>query len=257
MGLFDHLKQPETQTNAPETRSYEQENQRAQEEEINPYGYSDGAIRDQNALKAFIKSTYQYFAASMLAGATGAYVGMDAAATIQSFYWPLVILEIALIFGLNFVRNKPGINTMVLFAFTFISGLTLTPLLSHIMQLPGGAAIITNAFLMTSVAFGGLSLFAMQTERDFSAMGKMLMITLIVVVVGGIANIFMQSPILQLVIAGVSAILFSAFILYDTQNIVRGLYDSPVSAAASLYLDFLNLFVSLLQILGIMSNSDD
>lgn len=208
-------------------------------------------------INAFVKTTYSYFAASLMAATAGAYAGMQATATIKSFYLPLVILEIALIFGLHFVRNKPGINTVVLFAFTFISGLTLTPLLSNIMNMPGGAGIITNAFLMTSVAFGALTMFAMNTKKDFTMMGKMLFIGLIVMIVGGIVNIFLGSPILQLVLAGAGAILFSFFILYDTQNIIQGGYDSPVSAAATLYLDFLNLFVSLLQILGIFGSKEE
>lgn len=208
-------------------------------------------------INAFVKITYSYFAASLVAGTAGAYAGMQAAATIKSFYWPLVILEIALIIGLHFVRNKPGINAIVLFAFTFISGLTLTPLLSNILNLPSGAGIVTNAFLMTSVAFGGLTMFAMNTKKDFTMMGKMLFIALIVMIVAGVINIFLGSPILQLMLAGAGALLFSFFILYDTQNIIKGAYDSPVSAAASLYLDFLNLFVSLLQILGIFGGKDE
>jgi len=216
-----------------------------------------GAQHDESAIRSFVKQTYQLFAASMLAGAVGAYVGMGMASTIASFYWGLVIVEIALIIGLNFAKNNPGLSLLMLFAFTFITGLTITPLLSTILNMPGGAGIVTNAFLMTSAAFGGLTLFAMSTKRDFSTMGKMLFIALIVVIVGGIVNIFVGSPLLQLAIAGVSAVLFSFFILYDTQNIIRGNYDSPVLAASALYLDFLNLFISLLQILGIFNSSDD
>ena len=144
----------------------------------------------------------------------------------------------------------------VLFAFTFISGLTIAPLLTSIFNMPGGASIVGQAFLMTSVAFGGISMFAMTTKRDFSSMGKFLFIALIIMIVAGISNIFIQSSMMQLAIASAGALLFSAFILYDTQQIIRGNYDSPVEAALSLYLDFFNLFISLLQILGIM-NSDD
>jgi modulator of FtsH protease len=230
-------------------RNYRNETLRAEE--------IGGVQRDEASLRGFVKQTYQLFAASMLAGAVGAYVGMGMAGTIASFYWGLVILEIALIIGLNFVKDKPGLALGMLFAFTFISGLTITPLLSNILNMPGGAGVVTNAFLMTSVAFGSLTLFAMNTTRDFSTMGKMLFIALIIVIVGGIANIFLGSPLLQLAIAGVSAVLFSFFILYDTQNIVKGNYDSPILAATALYLDFLNLFIALLQILGIFNSSDD
>ena len=87
-------------------------------------------------------------------------------------------------------------------------------------------------------------------------MGQMLIITLIVVIVAGLLNLFFQSPLFQLVIAVVSSILFSFYILFDTQNIVNGNYSSPIEGAITLYLDFFNLFVSLLQILGILGNEE-
>lgn len=207
-------------------------------------------------LMSFLKATYQLFAGSLLAATAGAYIGLDMVSTIASWYWGLVILEFILLFALYAVKNKPGINLAVLFGFTFMSGLTITPLLSTILAMPAGASIVAQAFLMTSVAFGGISMFAMTTKRDFSSMGKMLFIALIILIVGSISNIFFQSPLLQLGIAGVGALLFSAFILYDTQQIIRGGFETPIEAAIALYLDFFNLFVSLLQILGIL-NSDD
>ena len=210
----------------------------------------------QSSLSAFIKQTYQLFAGSLLAASVGAYIGIGMAPAIASWYWGLVILEFALLFGLYAAKRKEGLNVILLFAFTFISGLTLTPLLSSVLGMPGGASIVANAFILTTVAFGGLSLFAMNTSRDFSAMGKMLFIALIVIVVASLINIFLGSPIMQLVIASISAILFSAFILYDTQNIIRGAYETPIEGAIALYLDFLNLFVALLQILGIFGSDE-
>ncbi len=208
-------------------------------------------------MMAFLKATYQLFAGSLLAATAGAYVGIDMVSTISSWYWGLVILEFALLFGLYAVKDKPGINLAVLFGFTFISGLTITPLLSSVFMMPGGASIVAQAFLMTSVAFGGISMFAMTTKRDFSGMGKMLFIALIILIVGSISNIFIGSSILQLGIAMVGALVFSAFILYDTQQIIKGNFSTPVEAAIALYIDFLNLFISLLQILAAFNRSDD
>ncbi|MBE0491439.1 MAG: Bax inhibitor-1/YccA family protein [Sulfurospirillum sp.] len=210
----------------------------------------------QASLGVFIKQTYQLFAASLLAASSGAYIGIGFAPTIASWFFGLVILEFALLFGLYAAKKKAGLNLILLFGFTFVSGLTLAPLLTSILGLAGGASIVANAFMLTTVAFGGLSIFAMNTKRDFSAMGKMLFITLIVIVVAGLINIFLGSPILQLAIASIGAILFSAFILYDTQNIIRGAYETPIEGAIALYLDFLNLFVSLLQILGLFGKDE-
>ncbi len=218
---------------------------------------SSSGVGSRTDLMSFLKSTYQLFASSLLAATAGAYIGLDMVSVIASWYWGLVILEFVFLFGLFAVKNKPGINLAVLFGFTFLSGLTITPLLSSILMMPGGASIVAQSFLMTSVAFGGISVFAMTTKRDFSNMGKMLFIALIVLIVGSISNIFIGSSIFQLGIAMVGAVLFSAFILYDTQQIIKGNYSTPIEAAIALYIDFLNLFISLLQIFGILGSNDD
>ena len=226
-------------------------------ENENHSSYTQEQTRPEN-LVGFLRATYQLFASSLLAATVGAYIGLGMASMIASWYWGLVILEFALLFALFVVKDKPGINLAVLFGFTFISGLTLTPLLSSVFNMPGGAAIVAQAFLMTSVAFGGISMFALTTKKDFSAMGQMLFIAVIILIVGSLSNIFFQSPILQLAIAGFGALIFSAFILYDTQQIIKGGFSTPIEAAIALYLDFLNLFVSLLQILmAFNSNNDD
>ena len=223
---------------------------------VNNQGVEEVSAHDVSRTD-FIKKTYQLFAGSLLGGTVGAYIGMGMVGLVSEWKWGFIILELALLFGVYALKKKEGINYLMLFAFTFVSGLTIAPLLTSILGMAGGGAIVTNAFLLTTVAFGGLSMFAMNTDRDFSAMGKMLFITLIVVIVASVLKMFMHSPIMQIVIASVSAILFSAFILYDTQNIIKGAYETPIEGAIVLYLDFLNLFISLLQILGIFGSSDD
>ncbi|OCL84334.1 Bax inhibitor-1/YccA family protein [Arcobacter porcinus] len=212
----------------------------------------------QAYLMSFLKATYQLFAGSLLAATAGAYIGLGLVHFIAGpMMWVLFAIELALIFFvIPRVKHTPGVNLAVLFAFTFITGLTIAPLLTAIFAMPGGASIVGQAFLMTSIAFGGISMFAMTTKKDFSFMGKFLLIALIILIVAGISNIFIQSSMMQLMIASAGALIFSAFILYDTQNIIKGNYDSPVEAALSLYLDFFNLFISLLQILGIMKNNE-
>ncbi len=204
------------------------------------------SVASESSQIVFIKKVYQLLSASLIAATIGAYIGTD---VVKEFSFGLVILELAALFGLMFARNKPTLALVLLFAFTFISGLTLGPLLNRYIG-AGMGGLITQAFLMTAVAFGGLTAFAFNTKRDFSAMGKMLFIALIILVVASLSNLFFQSSMLSLVVSGVGALLFSAYILYDTQMIIRGGYDSVVLAAVSLYLDILNLFVSLLNLLG-------
>ncbi len=225
----------------------------------NNSGYIENEYQDSGSIvniNEFVKQTYQLFAGSLLAGSVGAYVGLGFANIVASWYWGFVILEFAMLFGVYMLKEKPGINLAMLFGFTFLTGLTLAPMLSVFLA-RGMGGIIAEAFLLTSIAFGSLSMFAMNTKRDFTTMGKMLFIALIVVVVASLLNIFFHSPILQLAIASVSAVLFSFFILYDTQNIMQGNYSHPIEGAIALYLDFFNLFVSLLEILGIFGGDEE
>jgi modulator of FtsH protease len=214
-------------------------------------------------INAFVKRTYQLLAGSLIAGAVGAYVGMGfvgnmvnyATGSLTFTYWGAVILEFILLFGVYAAKNKTPLNLVLLFAFTFMTGFTLAPTLAMYIAANMGY-VVGEAFGLTAVAFAALTIFAMNTKRNFSTMGKTLFIALIILIVASIANIFLHLPMLQLAIASVGAILFSFFILYDTQNIIKGNVSSEIEAAVALYLDFLNLFISLLQILGFL-NSDD
>jgi modulator of FtsH protease len=218
--------------------------------------YSNVNTRTESDIQEYVKHTYQLFAASLLAGTVGSYVGIGMASTIASLKWVIFILEIALLFGLYKVKHKPGINLIVLFSFTFVSGLSIAPLLSSFLGISGGANIIAGAFLSTTMMFGGLSLVAIYSGIDFTKMGKVLFICLILLVVSSIINMFIMNSMLHVIIASVSAVLFSAYILYDTQNIINGDYETPIDGAIALYLDFFNLFVSLLQIFGMMNDDD-
>jgi len=211
----------------------------------------------ETATVDFMKKTYQLLAASMIAAAAGAYVTMPYAAAVFEYKWFIFGAELlVLFFGLGMTRGKPGLNLAMLFIFTFLTGVSLVPLLASIIGM-GNGALIGNAFLMTSVLFGALSLFAINSKSDYSSWGKPLFITLIVVIIASLVNYFLlQSPLMHIVITAGILLLFSLFTIYDTQNIANGAYDSPVDAAVSLYIDFLNMFTAILQLLGIMGSDD-
>ena len=176
---------------------------------------------------------------------------------IRSWYWGLVILEIVALVGLMFLKDKPGINLVLLFAFTFLTGLTLTPLLSSVLGMPNGASAVVSAFLMTTIIFGAMSVYAMKTSKDLASWGKILFISVIVILIGSIVNIFLGSPMLQVGIAAIATLVFSLYIAFDTQMLLRGAFSSPVEAAIALYLDVLNIFISLLQLFGILGSSNE
>ena len=214
-------------------------------------------ISNESKVVSFVKDTYKLFAASMMAGAVGAYVGIPMASAIQGMILPLFILEIALLIGLQFVKNKPGINMLVMFGFVFMTGLTSAPLIAQTLQMTGGGAIVGNAFAMTSVVFGSMSLFAIKTERDFTGYGKPLMIALVVIIVFSLLNAFvLHNPMFTVLISGVTTLLFSILVIFDTQNIIKGNYETPIDGAIALYLDFLNIFLSLLQLFGFFGDRD-
>lgn len=217
-----------------------------------PRGVTPAASVTTKDRLVFIKKVYSLLAMSMGTAAIGAYLGSGpllllVAPNMMLFF----ILQIALIFFASFAARKPGLNMVALFSFTTVSGLTLGPLLYQV-----GPSIAAEAFALTAITFAGLSMYVVYSKKDFSFMSGFLMTGLIVLVVGGLLNMFfIQSGMMHFVMSGASVLLFSGFILYDTSNIMRYYgTDEYVSATLALYLDVLNLFIALLSILGIMSD---
>ncbi|QQW73644.1 Bax inhibitor-1/YccA family protein [Helicobacter pylori] len=217
--------------------------------------YAEDSLLHESELVSFVKTTYKFFAGSLLLATIGALLGLMNFQAVVQYKWVFFIAEIAALFGLMFSKSKPGLNLFMLFAFTSLSGVTLVPLLGMVIA-KAGLGAVWQALGMTTIVFGLMSVYALKTKNDLANMGKMLFIALIVVLVCSLINLFLGSPMFQVVIAGASAILFSLYIAYDTQNIVKGMYDSPIDATVSLYLDFLNVFISILQIIGIFSDRD-
>jgi len=221
------------------------------------YTSAEAGIIQEGASVDFMKKTYQLFAASMLAAAAGAYVAMPYAAEIANYKWPLFgFVMVMLWFGLGATRNKPGLNLLALFVTTFAMGVMIVPMLASLIGM-GKGAVIGNAFLSTSVLFGALSLFAINSKTDYSSWGKPLFITFIVLFAMSLINYFIfNSPIMGIAISAGILLLFSLFTIYDTQNIANGAYSSPVDAAVSLFINFFNMFTSMLHLLGIFGGDD-
>jgi len=195
--------------------------------------------RSEAQIVSFVKETYKLFAASMLAGAVGAYVGIPFAATVAANYWFIAIPWMLFgMFGLQMIKNKPGVNMVGLFGFTFASGIIITPLLSHILGMNGGATLVGNAFLMTAALFGALSFFAIKTAKDFTTYTKPMIIAFFVILAFSLVNLFfIKSPILFVVIEAAFLLIISFMVLHDTQNVIRGAYETPMDGAIALYLD--------------------
>ncbi len=144
----------------------------------------------------------------------------------------------------------------VVFAITGLLGFGLGPMLTQYLKLPNGSETVMMALGGTGVIFLGLSAYALTTRRDFSFMGGFLFVGMLLVLGASLLNIFLQMPVMSLVIPGAVVLLMSGFILFDTSRIINGGETNYVMATISLYLNIFNLFVSLLQLLGI-ARSDD
>ncbi len=214
------------------------------------YGITSAASVSVGERLAFIKKVYGLLALSLVTAAIGAHLGSDpdlllipVASNMMLFF----ILEIGLIFFAQFVSRKPGLNMVALFSFTTVTGLVVGPLLYRV-----GPSIALEAFALTALTFGGLTMYVIFSKRDFSFMQGFLFTGLMIVVFGALINMFFASPMVHFIISGGSVLLFSGFILYDTSNVLRHYgTDEHVSATLALYLDILNLFIALLSILGI------
>jgi len=142
----------------------------------------------------------------------------------------------------------------VIFAITGLLGLGLGPIVNHYLAINGD--IVMTALGGTGAIFLGLSGYALTTKKDFSFMGGFLMVGLMVVILAGIANIFLQMPVMFLVLNAAIVLIMSGLILWETSNIIHGGETNYIMATASLFLSIINLFQALLHLLGAFSGDD-
>lgn len=178
-------------------------------------------------------------------GATFTFWGM-----IGAFIGSIVLMFIAM------AKKDNIVGLVCYFGFISLMGYMMGPTISHYLEMPHGSTIVMQALGTTAVTTIGLSLYALVSGRSFNQLAGFLFVGLIVVIVAGIANMFIGSKIFDVVIAGVTALVFCGYILFDTSRILRGEVDSPIEGAISMFLNVLNLFVSLLRIFGYLSNDD-
>ncbi len=161
-----------------------------------------------------------------------------------------------LLFVTRFLKNSP-LGLVSIFAFVGAMGLSIAPTMTYYLTMfANGQELILTSLALTSGIFIGLSAISIVTKKDFGFLGKFLFIGLIVAIIAGVANIFFHIPGLALAVSGMGVIIFSGYILYDTSRIVNGGEQNYIVATISLYLDILNLFLSLLHILAVLSGDD-
>ena len=201
-----------------------------------------------------LRNTYWLLALSMLPTIAGAWAGMQfnfvklfiASPTLT----PLLMFGVMIgaLFAVTALRNSAW-GVPALFGFTFIAGLMLTPILSVAAGFKNGGQLVALAGGMTAAIFFAMATLATVSKRDFSFLGKFLFIGLVLLIVASLANLFFQVPALSLTISAVAVLIFSLYLLFDVQSIVRGGETNYISATLKLFLDVYNIFINLLNIL--------
>ena len=216
----------------------------------NVLAHSDSQVVSSNKV---LKNTYLLLSATLGFSALMAMVSMAIGAPPMAY---LVAVIAAMVLGI-FVLPRTANSTSgigVIFLITGLLGFGLGSVLTMYLSLPNGPQIIGTAFAGTGIIFLGLSGYALSSKRDFSFMGGFLFAGMMVVVLAMIGNIFLQIPALSLAVSAGIILLMSGFILFDTSRIVNGGETNYIMATYGLYLSIFNIFISLLQILGIMSD---
>jgi modulator of FtsH protease len=201
---------------------------------------------------AFIRKVYGLFFAATLFAVGGVLIGFNSPPLMMAAARHPIIMFFLMIGGIyaaQAVRHKPGINLVALFGFTTLTGVVISPLLYVISRTNPDS--ITQAGLLTVGIFGGLTAYVFLTKRDFSFLGGMLAVGLIIIVLASLMNIFVGSLGVGFAVAVGALLLFSGFVLYDTSNIIRRYPTTEyVAGALDLYLDAFNIFLAVLRLLN-------
>lgn len=172
---------------------------------------------------------------------------------------PGLIITLVGFYGLLFLTHKfknSSLGILFVFALTGFMGLTLGPILSMYLTLPGGGSLIMSALGITGLSFLALSAYALISKRDFSFLNGFITVGFFVLLFAVIAGFFVQMPALQIFISAGFALFSAAIILLQTNQIVRGGETNYIVATVNLYVSLYNMFLSILSLLG-MANSDD
>jgi len=203
------------------------------------------------ATNKVLKNTYMLLSATLVFSALMAGLSIVLAVPTWTYLVSVIGAMVLGIFVLPRTANA-GTGIGMIFLITGLLGFGLGAILTMYLSLPKGPQIIGTAFAGTSLIFLGLSSYALTSKRDFSFMGGVLFAGIMVVFIVGIANLFLALPALSLAISGTIILLMSGFILFDTSRIINGGETNYIMATYGLYLSIFNIFISLLQILGIM-----
>jgi modulator of FtsH protease len=207
-----------------------------------------------------LRNTYWLLALSMLPTVLGAWIGVASGITqsLNGILGLVVFLggAFGFIYAIEKTKNSAA-GVPVLLGFTFFMGLMLSRLIAMVLGFRNGTELVMTAFGGTAGVFFVMASLASVIKRDLSGMGKWLFVGAVVLMVGSIINVFVGSSTGMLVVSMLAIGIFSAYMLYDLKQIIDGGETNYISATLALYLDIINVFQSLLALLGIFGGERD
>lgn len=229
-----------------------------------PVSSAAGATSIDAGLRTHMTKVYGLMSVAMLITAGTAWAVGTNATLLSAIYttplrWVVMFLPLVMVFAFSAMLNRMSVAAAQLFFYVYAAAMGLS--LAFIFAIYTGTSI-TTTFLTTSAAFAGLSLYGYTTKRDLSAMGAFFMMGLIGLIVASVINIFLHSTGLAFAISVIGILIFAGLTAWDTQAIkndyvqharsgdAEWLGKSAIMGALRLYLDFINLFMFMLQFMG-------
>jgi modulator of FtsH protease len=207
------------------------------------------------ATNKMLRNTYMLLSMTLLFSALTAGLSM-----MLNLLHPGIMLTLVGYFGLLFLTTKlrnSAWGLLSIFALTGFMGLTLGPIINmYLHAFTNGSQLVMTALGGTGVIFLGLSGYALTTRKDFSFMRGFLLVGVLVAFLAGLGAIFFTIPALSLAVSAMFIVLMAGMILFQTSEIVHGGETNYIMATISLYVSIYNLFLSLLQLLGIFGGDD-
>jgi len=212
----------------------------------------DVAVSTQGPAQRVLRNTYLLLALTMVPTVLGAWIGTRTAGIIMASPMISMLVLLAGVIGLQFAIAKyrnSAVGIALLLLMTGLLGWWLGPLLNVALSMSNGMQLVGYAAVGTGVIFFAMGAVASTSKRDFSFMGKFLFVGMWALLLAIIANYFLQIPALALTISTLVIVVFSLFLVYDLQRIVRGGETNYVMATTGVYLSLFNIFANLLHLL--------
>jgi len=217
-------------------------------------------VADAAEAPKVLRNTYLLLAVTMVPTVIGAYIGILTAPLVYASPILTSLVMLGVVIGLQFAiaaNRNSGVGVALLLLMTGVLGWWLGPILNIALQMRNGMQLVGYAAVGTGVIFFGMATLSQTIKRDLSFMGKFLFVGMIALLIAAVANMFLQIPALALTVSTLVIVVFSLFLLYDLQRIVRGGENNYIMATTGVYMSLFNIFANLLQLLLALGGERD